>query len=104
MSFMKDTTLNNPEQLGRIVRIKRQEKGLSQNALAGQLGVGRKWIIHLEAGNPKAEFGLVLKALQALDVKPTLIDQSQSSHTENHHGRDSRLHEVLLRLQRRKTK
>jgi len=101
---MKDMPLNNPEQLGRSVRLKRQEKGLSQNTLAAQLGVGRKWIIHLEAGNPKAELGLVLKALQALDLKPTLTDQIQSSHTGNNRRPVSRLDEVLFQLRGHKSK
>lgn len=35
------------------VRLKRwKEKGLSQSALAELRGVERKWVLHLEAGNP----------------------------------------------------
>ncbi len=71
---MKDTILRNPEQLGRTIRLKRLEAGLSQNALAEQLGVGRKWVIHLESGNPRAELGLVLKSLAALGLHVSFGD------------------------------
>jgi HTH-type transcriptional regulator/antitoxin HipB len=72
---MKDTTLRNAEQLGRSIRLKRIEKGLSQSALATRIGVERKWVIHLEAGNPKAELGLVLRTLHALNLQASLSDE-----------------------------
>lgn len=100
MSLMKDTTLRNPEQLGRSIRLKRLEKGLSQNALAAQLGVGRKWIIHLESGNPKAELGLVLKTLDALNLQASLSDEKRPSHGKDSPSGSSRLDEVFRQLQR----
>jgi HTH-type transcriptional regulator / antitoxin HipB len=105
MPLMKDIALRNPEQLGRAVRLKRQEKSLSQNALAAQLGVGRKWVIHLESGNPKAELGLVLKALDALDLRASLREErSLSSGKGRVASRPSRLDEVFHRLQRSERK
>jgi transcriptional regulator with XRE-family HTH domain len=100
MSLMKDTTLRNAEQLGRSVRLKRLEKGLSQNALAGRLGVERKWVIHLEAGNPKAEFGLVLKLLDALNLRASLSDADQAASGKERRAAPSRLDAVFHRLQR----
>ena len=100
MSPMKDTTLRNPEQLGRSIRLKRLEKGLSQNALAARLGVERKWVIHLEAGNPKAELGLVLKALDALNLQAFLSDEDRSSPGKHRRPAPSRLDEVFRQLQR----
>jgi HTH-type transcriptional regulator / antitoxin HipB len=105
MSPMKDITWRNPEQLGRTVRLKRQEKGLSQSALAAQLGVGRKWVIHLESGNPKAELGLILKVLDALDLQATLGDEKRPSPGEvSRASGASRLEEVFRRLQRPEAK
>jgi HTH-type transcriptional regulator / antitoxin HipB len=89
---MKDIRWQNAEQLGRAVRIKRQEKGLSQSALAARLGVERKWVIRLESGNPKAALGLVLKALNALAIQATLGDEKPPL--------PSRLDEVFRGLQR----
>jgi transcriptional regulator with XRE-family HTH domain len=55
VSLVKDIRWRNAEQLGRVVRLRRQEKNLSQIVLAAQLGVERKWVIRLESGNPKAK-------------------------------------------------
>ncbi|MGH8291619.1 MAG: helix-turn-helix transcriptional regulator [Steroidobacteraceae bacterium] len=105
MSLMKDIHWQNPEQVGRAVRLKRQEKGLSQSALAAQLGVERKWVIRLESGNPKAELGLVLKVLDALDLRASLGDEKPpSSSKDSRVSGPSRLDEVFRRLQRSERK
>jgi HTH-type transcriptional regulator / antitoxin HipB len=96
---MKDILIRNPEQLGRAVRLKRLEKRLSQVALAGQVGVERKWVIHLEAGNPKAELGLILKVLEALELQASLNEGRRSAQDSSHVP--SRLDEVFQHLQRR---
>jgi HTH-type transcriptional regulator / antitoxin HipB len=99
MSRMRNTRLHGPERLGRSVRLRRLEKGLSQNALAERLGVGRKWVIRLEAGNPKAELGLVLKALDALGLRASVSDERPSP-ADAGRSEPSRLDEVFRRLQR----
>lgn len=105
MSLMKDIPWQNPEQLGRVVRLKRQEKGLSQSALAAQLGAERKWVIRLESGNPKAELGLVLKVLDALDLRASLGEEKPpSSSKDGRVAEPSRLDEVFRRLQRSERK
>jgi HTH-type transcriptional regulator/antitoxin HipB len=98
MSLMKDIAPRNPEQLGRALRLKRQEKGLSQDALAARIGVGRKWVMHLEAGNPKAELGLVLKALEILQLQATVSEEVAPATGKV--SRSGRLDEVFARLQR----
>lgn len=101
MSLMRDMTIRNPEQLGRAIRLKRKEKGLSQSALAERLGVGRKWVLGIESGNPKAEFGLILKTLDLLGLRASLSEESQPSPTKGHRQSEpSRLDEVFGRLQR----
>ena len=95
-----DTILRNPEQLGRFIRLKRLEKQLSQSALAARLGVERKWVIHLEAGNSKAEFGLILKALAALGLRARVSDEKQPAAGKDHRPAPSRLDEVFRQLQR----
>jgi len=101
MSVMKDMQLHNAEQLGATIRLKRKEKGLSQTALAERLGVERKWVLRLEAGNPKAELGLVLRALKALDMRATLGDERQPLPLDApSRPARSQLDEVFQRLQR----
>lgn len=99
MSPMKDTTLRSAEQLGLTVRLKRKERGLSQSALAELLGVERKWVLRLEAGNPKAEFALIMKALETLGVSLVLRDEARAGTSKR--AEPSRLDEVFSRLQRR---
>ena len=102
---MKDIHWQNPEQLGRAVRLKRQEKGLSQSALAAQLGVERKWIIRVESGNPKAELGLVLRLLDVLDLRASLGDENPPALSKvSRVSEPSRLEEVFRRLQRSERK
>jgi HTH-type transcriptional regulator/antitoxin HipB len=105
MSLMKDTTLRNPEQLGRAIRLKRKERSLSQSALAARLGVGRKWVIGIESGNPKAELGLILKTLDALGLRASLSEKGHPSPTNDRsQPGPSRLDEVFHRLQRPESK
>jgi HTH-type transcriptional regulator/antitoxin HipB len=100
MSLMRDTTIRNPEQLGRAIRLKRKERSLSQSALAARLGVGRKWVIGIESGSPKAELGLILKTLDLLGLRTSLSEKSQPLLTKDHPQADSsRLDEVFRRLQ-----
>ena len=100
MSLMRDTTIRNPEQLGRAIRLKRKEKGLSQSALAQRLGVGRKWVLGIESGNPRAEFGLVLKTLDLLGLRTSLSEERQPPPINEHpQSEPSRLDEVFRRLQ-----
>ena len=97
---MKDIRWQNPEQLGRVVRLKRRERGLSQSALAALLGVERKWVIRLESGNPKAELGLVLRVLNALDLRASLGEEKPPSLSKDSRASGpSRLDEVFHHLQ-----
>jgi transcriptional regulator with XRE-family HTH domain len=96
---MKDILLLTTEQLGAAIRLRRKEKGLTQNALAALLGAERKWVINLESGNSKAEIGLVLRALDALNLRASLIDAGKPGSRGT--LRDaSRLDQVFQRLQR----
>src|SRR5688572_33208580 len=100
MSLMRDITLRSAEQLGMTVRLRRKERGLSQSALAELLGVERKWVLRLEAGNPKAEFALVLRALELVGIRAFLRDEERG--TKGGRAGTSRLDEVFERVQRRK--
>lgn len=54
--------------LGRMVRISRNQKGWSQTELAEKLGTSQRWVSEIENGKSRAELGRVLKCLRALDV------------------------------------
>ena len=71
--------------LASAVRGRRRALGLTQAELAARMGVSRDWIISFEAGKPKVELILVLRLLDALDLK---LDVTQPCD-----GQDSRLAE-----------
>jgi HTH-type transcriptional regulator / antitoxin HipB len=54
--------------LAAAVRGRRIDMGLNQADLASRAGVSRKWIYEFEAGKATAEFGLILRALDALGL------------------------------------
>jgi HTH-type transcriptional regulator / antitoxin HipB len=57
------------------VRGQRLDRGLSQADLARLSGISRKWINEFEAGKPSAEFGLVLRVLETLNLNLNLGDE-----------------------------
>jgi HTH-type transcriptional regulator/antitoxin HipB len=61
--------IRTPKELGAIIRDKRKRLKLDQSTLAKRIGVSRQWIIEIEQGHPRAELGLVLRALDALDIR-----------------------------------
>ncbi len=60
--------LRTPAELGLLIRSRRHELGLDQQALATRIGASRLWVIEIERGKPRAELGLVMRALTALDL------------------------------------
>ena len=55
--------------IGAIIRGRRIELGMSQDALARRAGGSRLWVNEIEAGKPGAETGLVLRVLDVLGVE-----------------------------------
>ena len=55
--------------LGAVIRDRRKQLKLDQAAFAKRIGVSRQWVIEIERGHPRAELGLVLRALDALDLQ-----------------------------------
>lgn len=58
----------NARDLGLTVRQTRQDRGQTQTELAVAAGVSRRWLSGLEAGKASAEFGLILRTLDALGL------------------------------------
>jgi transcriptional regulator with XRE-family HTH domain len=61
------------------VRGRRLQLRLSQDGLAQRAGVSRKWVYEFEAGKPHAEFGHLLRVLDALDLQLDVLPRSASS-------------------------
>jgi len=60
--------IRTPLDLGLIIRQQRRRLGLNQTDLASRVGVGRQWIVAIEHGKARAELGLFLRTLAALDL------------------------------------
>ncbi|MFM8801421.1 MAG: helix-turn-helix domain-containing protein [Tagaea sp.] len=58
--------------LGLVIRQQRRQFGLNQTELARRVGVGRQWIVAIEHGKARAELGLVLRTLTALELTLTV--------------------------------
>jgi transcriptional regulator with XRE-family HTH domain len=56
------------------MRARRLGLGLTQAAVAERVGVGRRWMIDLEAGRPGLEVGLVLRVVALLGLELVLAD------------------------------
>jgi y4mF family transcriptional regulator len=67
-----------PADLGALIRDRRKQLKLDQAALAKRIGVSRQWVIEIEHGHARAELGLVLRALDALNIRldATTADQA----------------------------
>lgn len=73
---MAEIPVYTPVEFGQAVRARRRTLGWTQTQLATSAGVGRRWIIDLEAGKPTAALGLVLRTISALSLEVTLAPRS----------------------------
>ena len=64
--------IRTPLDLGLVIRDRRRRLKLSQTELARKAGVGRQWVVAIEHGKSRAELGLVLRTLFALDLPLTI--------------------------------
>ena len=72
--------IRTPADLGAIIKERRKQLGLGQAEMAQRIGTSRQWVIGIERGRARAELGLVLRALNALDIR--LNTETGKSHKE----------------------
>jgi len=68
MGRMDRMFLATPEAVGQAVRQARLGAHLTQAQLARAAGVGRRFIVDVEAGHPRAELAKVLAVLEAVGI------------------------------------
>jgi len=64
------------DDIGRIIRTKRREIGVKQDAAAGLSGVGTKFLSQLENGKETAELGKTLQVLKKLGLEVYIFPRS----------------------------
>lgn len=71
--------LRTPFELGLLIRKARRSRGMTQQQLASAVGVGRQWIVALEAGKPRVQLDKVLQTLAALDLSLSIHGEGVSA-------------------------
>lgn len=69
---------------GQLLRERRKALGLRQEDVVLATGVGRRYLIELEAGKPTARLGPALMIARQLGIGFHSVDQSQAD--QSHHG------------------
>ena len=75
--------IRTPLDLGLAIRDRRRKLKLSQDDLARKAGVGRQWVVAIEHGKSRAELGLVLRTLAALDLSLRIDPDNQRLPSSN---------------------
>ena len=70
-----ETTLDNPDEIGRLVRSRRHELNLTQGEVAAVARTGVRFISELESGKRSVQLDTLLKVLDALGL--TLVAKSR---------------------------
>jgi HTH-type transcriptional regulator/antitoxin HipB len=61
--------IENPFDIGKLVRQRRKKAGLTLQEAAGMAGVGIRFLSELERGKPTLQLGLVLQVLQLFGLE-----------------------------------
>jgi transcriptional regulator with XRE-family HTH domain len=77
-SSVEQRALATASAFGSLIRGRRKELKIRQAQLALATGVGRRFLIELEAGKPSCQLGRSLLVAQALGFKPADILGSQT--------------------------
>jgi transcriptional regulator with XRE-family HTH domain len=70
--------------LGRAVRLRREELGLSQEEVALEAGLESSWISHIESGRQNPSFGTIDRIARVLDLAVwELVKRADEIETED---------------------
>jgi HTH-type transcriptional regulator/antitoxin HipB len=92
--------IRTPSDLGAIIRDRRLRLGLDQLSLARKAGTSRKWLVEVEKGKPRAEIGLILRTLGALDIE-LAVNPSPGARHRRRTGEGIKIDSILDSLKRR---
>ncbi|BEH08998.1 helix-turn-helix domain-containing protein [Geobacter sulfurreducens subsp. ethanolicus] len=62
-------TLDAVELLGKLIRLGRKERKMTEEDLSGRAGISRRTLQKIERGDPKCEIGLVFEVANIVGVK-----------------------------------
>jgi HTH-type transcriptional regulator/antitoxin HipB len=76
------TVISSIREVAGAVRGRRQLLGWSQTEVAHRAGVSRQWVSEFESGKATAEFGLVIRLLDALGLSLSLHAPDRGGETQ----------------------
>lgn len=62
---LNEMTITTPKDIGRLIKARRKESGITQQQAAGMCNVGVRFFSELENGKPTLEMAKVIKVLEA---------------------------------------
>jgi HTH-type transcriptional regulator / antitoxin HipB len=65
--------IERPRDLGSLIAMTREERGISQEELAEQLGFSRSYLSELESGRSTLQLARIFRALHALDATVEVV-------------------------------
>ena len=69
--------------IGRVIRQKRQQKGMTQELLSGLAGIARTHLTMIESGTKNPNFETIWKIAFALELKPSqLVAEFEKAQTD----------------------
>jgi y4mF family transcriptional regulator len=67
--------ITDTKSLGAVVKKVRKSQGLTQEQLAAACGLGRRFVVELEAGKATSHIGKVMQVLSALGLSLHMADR-----------------------------
>ena len=87
------------ELLGKLIRLGRRERKMTEEDLAGRAGISRRTLQKIERGDPKCEIGLVFEVANLVGVQ--LFGEEGTSHLRSTLSRvDDKLALLPVRVRR----
>ena len=92
--------VRSPNEIGQLIKSRREAKGVTQADFASSIGVSRKWVVEAEAGKPTAEIGLIMRALTVLGVTLAIGDEPRMRPSSGQHDEIPDVNDVLAAYSR----
>ena len=87
------------ELLGKLIRLCRKERKMTEEELSGRAGISRRTLQKIERGDPKCEIGLVFEVAHIVGVKLFSDEEDTTRYTYGRHI-DDRLALLPKRVRR----
>ena len=73
------------ELLGKLIRLGRKERKMTEEELSGRAGISRRTLQKIERGDPKCEIGLVFEVAHIVGVKLFSDEENTTRYTYGRH-------------------